>query len=204
MSVPTSDLPMVVEVPAQSGAVVRLTAGLRLRIIDVEGAQVADVFAVSAHDTNEWLSVAVTRAVNWRLFPEVGQSFLSTSYQPMLTFESDDSPGVHDMLAAPCSADMYAALGHRGYHPSCSDNFRVAAEGINWRPAHVPDPVNFFQCTPIDASGSFTALPAVTGPGDSVTLRAETDIYVIVTACSMDIEPINGPSCTSLRLEVGP
>jgi uncharacterized protein YcgI (DUF1989 family) len=121
----------------------------------------------------------------------------------MLTFEQDDTPGTHDMLAAPCSLEMYAALGHSGYHRSCSENFRTAAATVDWLPLHVPDPVNFFQRTPVDAAGVVTALPAPTRPGDSVTLRAECALFVVVTACSMDLEPINGGHCTPLRLELG-
>lgn len=200
----TCDSSKTVEIAPQSGAIVRLSPGHRLRIIDVEGTQVADLFAVLADDTDEWLSVAVTRAVNWRLFPEVGGMFLSTSYRPLLSFERDDSPGVHDMLAAACGPEMYAELGHGGYHRSCSENFRTAAAQINWDPLHVPDPVNFFQRTPVGPDGSLTALPALSQPGDSVTLRAEAPVYAIVTACSMDLEPINGGRCTSLRLEIGP
>ena len=204
MTIPSSGIPTTVEIPPQSGAIVSLAAGHRLRIIDVEGTQVADLFAVSSTDRDEWLSVAVSRAVNWRLFPAVGESFLTHSYLPLLTLERDDSPGFHDMLAAPCSAGMYAAMGHEGYHPSCSENFRTAAAKVDWYPLHVPDPVNIFQRTPIGADGSITALPALTEPGDSVTLRAEVPVYVIVTACSMDLEPINGDRCTPLRLEIGP
>jgi len=204
VAVPTSDSPATVEIAPQSGAIVKLSPGHRLRIIDIEGTQVADLFAVLADDTDEWLSVSVTRAVNWRLFPTVGGMFLSTSYRPLLTFERDDSPGVHDMLAAPCSAEMYAALGHPGYHRSCSENFRTAAAQVNWNPLHVPDPVNIFQRTPLNPDGSVSALPALTQPGDSVTLRAEAPVYVVVTACSMDLEPINGGRCKPLRLEIAP
>lgn len=192
-----------VQVPAQGGAAVELREGQTIRIIDVEGTQVADLFAVPVDDLDDWLSVAVTRGVNWRMFPSVGQSFFSRGYRRLLTFDRDDSPGVHDMLSAPCSAEMYAALGYSGYHPSCSENFRAAAAAFNWQPLHVPDPVNLFQRTPIDADGMVTALPALTKPGDSVTLRAETAVYVVVTACSMDLEPINGVHCTPLRLEIG-
>lgn len=192
-----------IEVPAQSGALVELVAGQSIRIVDVEGTQVADLFAVSADDKADWLSVSVTRGVNWRLFPQVGQHFYSTGYHPLLTFERDDTPGTHDMLAAACSPEMYAALGHSGYHRSCGENFRTAAATVDWRPLHVPDPVNFFQRTPVDAEGRVTALPAPTRPGDSVTLRAERSLFVVVTACSMDLEPINGGHCTSLRLEIG-
>lgn len=202
-SIPTSDSLRAVEIPAQSGAIVKLSPGHRVRIIDVEGTQVADLFAAPIDDPDDWPSVAVTRGGNWRLFPALGEAFLAHSYRPLLTFESDDSPGVHDMLAAPCSPEMYAALGHQGYHRSCSENFRTAAATVGWHPLHVPDPVNIFQRTPIGPDGSITALPALTKPGDSVTLRAEAPVYVIVTACSMDLEPINGGRCTPLRLEIG-
>lgn len=192
----------VVLVPACGGAVVELREGQTLRIIDVEGSQVADLFATPVDDRDDWLSVAVTRGVNWRTFPTVGQLFYSVSYRPLLSFECDDSPGVHDMLAAACSPEMYAALGYSDYHPSCSENFRTAASGVGWNPLHVPDPVNLFQRTPVDADGAVTALPASTAPGDSVTLRAEAAVFVVVTACSMDLEPINGGRPTPLRLEI--
>lgn len=193
-----------IEIPAQTGAAVTLAPGRLLRIIDIEGTQVADVFAVSTGGHDEWLSAAVTRAMTGRLFPAVGQSFFSTSYRPLLTFERDDSPGVHEMLAAPCSPEMYRAMGVIGHHPSCSENFRAAAAPVGWQPSDVPDPVNFFQHTSTDRDGVFSYLPALARPGDSVTLRAEEAVHVIVTACSMDLEPINGGHCTPLRLELGP
>lgn len=204
MAIPTGDAAIGVGIPAQSGAIVKLSPGQRLRLIDVEGCQVADLFAVLVADLTEWLSASVTRGVNWRLFPGVGESFFSTAYRPLLTLERDDSPGVHDMQFAACSAEMYAALEHPGYHRSCSENFRKAAAQVGWNPPHVPDPVNFFQRTSIGADGSVAALPALSRPGDSVTLRAEAAVYVVVTACSMDLEPINGSRCTPLRLELSP
>lgn len=193
-----------IDIPAQTGAAVTLAPGHRLRIIATEGTQVADVFAVSTSDLDESLSVSVTRAMNGRLFPAVGQSFFSTSYRPLLAFERDDSPGVHEMLAAPCSAEMYRAMGFVGYHPSCSENFRTAAALVGWQPSHVPDPVNFFQNTSTDPDGVFSYRPALARSGDSVTLRAEESVHIIVTACSMDLEPINGGHCTGLRLDLEP
>jgi uncharacterized protein YcgI (DUF1989 family) len=204
VTVPTSDTPTTIEIAPQSGVIVEMSPGHRIRIVDVEGSQVADLFAVLAEDLTEWLSPSATRVVSGRLFPAVGESFVSTAYRPLLTFERDDSPGVHDMLASPCSAEMYSVLGYQGYHPSCSENFRIAAAAVDWHPLHIPDPVNLFQRTPVGPDGSLAALPALTRPGDSVTLRAEAPIYVIVTACAMDLEPINGDRCTSLGLEISP
>ncbi|MDX2169989.1 MAG: urea carboxylase-associated family protein [Deltaproteobacteria bacterium] len=190
------------EIAAQSGGWMKVPAGAALRVVDVAGTQVADLFAMVAGDPGEWLSVANTRGANWALFPRVGETFLSTRYRPLLTFERDDSPGIHDMLFASCDAPMYAALGVQGYHPSCAENFRRAAGEHDWHPALVPDPVNFFQHTPVGADGSLCTRPAATRAGDSVTLRAELDLIVIVTACSMDVKDINGGTCTPIRLEL--
>ncbi len=192
----------VIDVPPQSGAALRLDAGDRLRIIDVEGTQVADLFARSAAEPGEWLSCPHTRGGLWRLFPTPGEPFLSNHFRPMLWFEDDQSPGVHDMFFSACSPAMYAALGHDGPHPNCRDNFFAAAAQEGWTPEVEPDPVNIFQNTPVDAAGVLTSLPALTEPGDSVTLRAEIDLIVVVTACSMDLKPINGGHCTGLRLEI--
>ena len=46
-----------------------------------------------------------------------------------------------------------------------------------------------------------TPLSAATKAGDSITLCAEMNIYVIVTACSMDLEPINGEKCSRIKIE---
>lgn len=190
-------------VPPQSGAVVRVPEGAALRIIDREGQQVSDMFAVFT-DLSDFLSARTSRAASWRLFPKVGDPFVSMNYRPMFVFEEDNSPGVHDLLAPPCSAEMYELLGFEGYHPSCSDNFRTAAGSIGWNPRIVPDPVDWFQNTPVDATGSMTAKTALTKAGDSITLRALADMFVIVTSCSMDLpdKMINGEACTSIGVEV--
>ncbi len=147
------------------------------------------------------LSVSVTRAANYKMFPEVGDFFVSNRYSKMLTFVEDNTPGVHDMLYAVCSPEMYQAMGVTEHHPSCSENFRKAAEQFNWNPVVIPDPVNLFQNTKI-INGKMTPLTAATKAGDFVILRAEMNLYVIVTACSMDLEPINGEKCSRIKIEI--
>ena len=49
-------------------------------------------------------------------------------------------------------------------------------------------------------------LPVVSlgGIPNSGVARIVEILYVVVTACSMDLAPINGGECTGLRLEVSP
>lgn len=189
------------EIAAKSGGWLKLAKGDLLKITDLDGEQVADMFAVSASDMTETLSVGVTRASLYKMFPEVNDSFRSTKYAAMLTFIEDNTPGIHDMLYTACSQDMYKAMGCTEYHPNCSDNFRKAALEFDWNPPIVPDPVNLFQNTKI-VDGKMTPLPAATKSGDFVVFRAEMDLYVVVTACSMDLEPINGKQCSRIKIEI--
>lgn len=190
------------DIAPQSGGWVEVKQGNLIRIIDVEGMQVADMFAVSSTDKREWLSPEHTRAGTSRLFPKVGQSFFTNRYRPILTLVEDRSPGVHDMLFRSCDPLMYEQLGVVGHHPNCHENFQQAAAQANWRPPEVPDPVNFFQNTPVNAQGELEIQTALSKAGDAVTLRAEMDLVMVVTACSMDTPPINGERCTGIRIEV--
>ncbi len=198
-------MPRALDIPAYAGGAIEVQSGEFIRITDVEGCQIADMFAVCAADMTEWLGAAHTRGAASRLFPRVGQAFFTNRYRPMLTFVADRSPGVHDMLWRACDADLYAWAGVEGYHPSCNENFRKAAAGFGWEPQEVPDPVDWFQNTPVDAAHRLSSQPSPTQPGDHVVLRAEMDIVLIVTSCSWDlpVSLINGERCTPIRVEVG-
>lgn len=198
------DVHRSIEIAPYSGGWVRAAAGELVRIVDVEGSQIADMFAVSAADLTEWLSAANTRGAIARLFPRVGEAFHTTRYRPILQLVADDSPGVHDMLWRACDPYLYASRGVVGYHPNCNDNFRTAAAEFGWRPEVVPDPVDFFQNTPLNERHELGSGPGPTAPGDSVTLRALIDVFVVVTSCSFDLpgSTINGDRCTPIRVDV--
>ena len=53
---------MRIEVPAREGRAVRVAAGPRFRVIDLEGGQVADTFAFCADDVSEFHSAEHTRS----------------------------------------------------------------------------------------------------------------------------------------------
>ncbi|MGN9845669.1 urea carboxylase-associated family protein [Nonomuraea sp. H19] len=122
-------------VPAREGRAVRVTAGQRVSVVDLEGGQVGDVFAFvpasagsggSAEALTEHLSAAHTRGSTNRLFPAVGQQFVTDRRRPLLTLVSDTSPGWHDMLIPACDPARYAALGVEGVHASCADKPEVS------------------------------------------------------------------------------
>ena len=193
-------------VPAREGRTICLARGERLRIVDVEGGQVADTFAYCDGDASEYLSMEHTRVVVSRLLPRVGEAFVTNLRRPILTFEQDASPGVHDTLLAACDPARYVALGVEGWHASCKENVQRAMGELGYEGVTVPQPVNFFMNTPLlDSEGTIGWRPSPTQAGDYVQLRAELPCIVCVSACPQDQNPINGDAGpTSLALERWP
>lgn len=190
-----------VVVPAGAGRAVWVRRGERVRVIDVEGGQVGDVFAFAADDPGEHLSASHTRTSTGRLFPLIGEQFVTTRRRPILTLVEDTSPGVHDMLIAACDPARYRALGTTE-HASCADNLREALGRVGMTVDVIPQPVNVFMNIPVAPNGELSWLPATSRPGDAVTFQAEMDCVVVVSACPMDLNAINGERPTELAVEL--
>jgi uncharacterized protein YcgI (DUF1989 family) len=188
-------------IPPQSGRAFRAKRGDRIRITDVKGQQVADLFAFSIQGGLDWLSTSQTRDIEERLFPEVGGVFYSARAVPMLTFVANNSPGPHDMLFPACDAGLYERAGLPG-HPNCRDNLMQALRGEGIDLPFAPDPVDFFQNSLPSADGRLEVIASVNPPGGHVILQAEIDLLLVVTACSVDYHPTNGGICTEIEVEI--
>jgi uncharacterized protein YcgI (DUF1989 family) len=186
---------------ARSGTALRLRQGERLRIVNTHGTQVVDFWAFVPDDPAEHLSMPHSRNAWYRLSPRIGDPLVSNRRQTMLTFAEDSSPGIHDTLIPCCDAARYAQLGHPG-HGSCADNFRAALAALGVAgPELAPPPLNLFMNVPIQANGTLGIAPPAAKPGDSVTLRAETDCIAVLSACPHDIFPVNGADCTPREVQ---
>ena len=190
-----------VVVPAGAGRAVWVRRGEHVRVIDVEGGQVGDLFAFAAGNPAEHLSASHTRTSTGRLFPLIGEQFVTTLRRAILTVVDDTSPGVHDMLIAACDPARYHALGVEE-HASCAANLQDALARIPMTVDVVPQPVNVFMNIPVATSGELSWLPATSRPGDALTLAAEMDCVVVVSACPMDLNAINGARPTQLAVEI--
>jgi uncharacterized protein YcgI (DUF1989 family) len=177
--------------PAGEGRAYRLAAGDRIRIVNTHGSQVVDTWALTA-EGDEHLSMEHTRTSLSRLAPRTGDPLYSDRRRPILRLVEDTSPGVHDTLIAACDANRYAQLGWSGPHATCADNFRAALSeaGLPERP--VPSPLNLFMAIRWDAGGTLYFEPSPAAPGDEVVLLAERDVVVVLSACPMDLNAING------------
>jgi uncharacterized protein YcgI (DUF1989 family) len=190
--------------PAREGIAVPLRAGERLRITNLHGGQVVDTWALARADVREYLSMEHTRTSLGKLVPAAGDHLYSSRRRPLLTLVEDTSPGVHDTLIAACDRERYAQLGAEGYHANCADNFRRALSLRGIEADRVPSPLNLFMNIGWDEAGTLDFRPSPARAGDYVTLQAAVDVTVVLSACPMDLNPINTGGPVDVSLEILP
>lgn len=184
-------------VPPRGGIAFDVRKGQTVTVIDVEGGQVADFFAVTA-DGKEFLSAGVTMDCNESLNISVGDYVYSNLYNPMFRVLYDDV-GRHDLIHPCCRKEMYDFFyGNGDGHPNCLDNINSAL-GTDM-PA--VQPLNIFMNTKAFANGKIKVMPPLSKAGDKIMFIAETDVRIAVAACSVSESDCNGGKCTSIKIIV--
>ena len=108
-------------IEACSGQSIEVKKGEGITVIDLEGKQVVDFFAVALHHPSEFLSTGVTIDCNDSLKLKVGDTVYTNLYRPMFTVLSDDV-GEHDLIHPCCGPEMYDYFYHNGQgHPNCNE-----------------------------------------------------------------------------------
>ena len=193
---------LAITIPPQEGAALELKKGQFLKVIDLEGGQVADFLAYRASDFSERLSTGATIDNNGSLYIGQGDYLYSNKYNPLLQIV-EDKVGAHDLLHPPCSPAMYRAQYNiQSEHPSCMTNFIKVLSGYGLAENDIVTPFNIFMNTRVTADGRVEVKAPLSGSGDYLVLRAETDLLVAVTACSVEESACNANRCTAIRLEV--
>lgn len=183
-------------IPPCSGISVDVSAGQTIYVTDVEGGQVADFFAETRQDAGEFLSTGVTIDCNSSVKLHVGDYLYSNLYRPMFRIMSDDV-GKHDLLHPCCRPEMYDFFYHNGAgHKNRLDTINACLQ--THRP--IIHPVNLFMHTSIEPDGSLKVRPPVSKAGDTIVLRAETDVRLGIAACSVSESDCNGGKCTGIRI----
>ena len=179
---------------------IEVPAGGLLEIVNVEGCQICDFFAFRADDVGEFVSPAHTRAELMRLTLGAGDRLVSVRRAPMFEIV-EDTVGSHDMIFPACDPPRYRLGFGLDDHRSCRANLAeaMADRGIAYE--HLPDPINFFQNTPVGAGGAIAyGAASLAGPGDRVVLQALVDVIAVASACAMDLTGINGERLSDIRL----
>jgi uncharacterized protein len=171
----------------QTGTGLIVKRGQRLEIVDPCGEQVSDLVSFAEADRSEWLSSGRTIDYANTIYLTTGHTLYSNRSRPMWTI-LEDTVGRHDFLLTPCSPEMFSILYKTtGHHPSCFENLVRGLAPYDIPPDAIPTTLNVFMNVDVLPSGELRILPPRSRPGDHVTLRAEMDLIVGVTACSAEL-----------------
>lgn len=187
-------------IPAQSGRGLELRRGDRLKVIDPEGEQVADLFCFDRLDPRDALSSGRSIDYNDTVRFTAGHRLYSFSGKVMLEI-LEDSCGTHDFLVTPCSQQMFEMISPGcGYHPSCQENLAKAFAPFGIEEHRLGTTFNTFMNVPVGEQGRIGVIPPRSKAGDYVLFRADCDLYVGLTACAD--EGTNNGRCKPIQFEI--
>lgn len=171
----------------QTGTAFELRRGQSLRVVDLEGEQVADLTAFARDDKREWLSSG--RSIDYanRIYLTTGDVLYSNRSRAMFTITADDV-GRHDFLLTPCSRQTFEIIyKNTAPHPSCFANLAQHLAPFGIAPDSIPTTLNIFMNVEVAPDGTLSILPPRSKAGDAIILRAEMDLLVGLTACSAEM-----------------
>ena len=91
----------VLVLKARQTIALQVAAGQQLRIVNLCGGQIVELWALNAADPDERISMEHTRSALGRLVPQIGDGLYSSRRRVVLRLVVEDtSPGVHDTLIA--------------------------------------------------------------------------------------------------------
>src|SRR5262245_40497149 len=140
-------------IKAEHGGRINVKKSELLEIVNVRGQQICDFFAFNAEDLAEPLSPAQCRVCNRQTVPKVGGRLFSSYRRPILEIV-EHTCCVHDMLIPPCDPHVYVQRFGLHNHRSCRTNLMEAMADFGLKNSELPDPVNFFQNTPVLPDGT--------------------------------------------------
>lgn len=183
-----------------SGMAFRILKRQILRIIDVEGGQVADLTSYSQQNPQEYLSSPRTIDLNNKIYFSSDDVLYSDQSKPMWTI-TEDTVGKHCFLFAPCDQRMFEiTYGIMEPHPNCFENLCGSMSQFGIQPTQIFVPLNIFMNAKINNKGEIEILPPTSKPDDFIDLRAEQDMIVGISACSA--YKSNNYTFSQIRLEI--
>jgi urea carboxylase-associated protein 2 len=155
--------------------------GESLRIANPGGTATVAMVAWSVADPSERLNTADTIKLQWSAALRKGRLLLTDMGRIAFSIV-EDSCGAHDTIVGPTTAASGAARNTR-------DNFLAAAAKLGLSRRDIPACVSFFAPVGVDGSGRFVWHADRRQPGDFVDLRAEMDLWVVLSNAGHPLDP---------------
>jgi uncharacterized protein YcgI (DUF1989 family) len=197
-----------VTIPRCEGRAVEVRAGQHLRIIAVEGAQVADSTFLALDNSREGYhagqSVALNMLAGTGTMRRLTTLWSRPPYERTMLTVVDDPVGVHFAWnGGRCSRGVYSVRdGIEEERRTCQGNLEEAVQPWGVEPDLIPDVFNVFMQTDVQNDDTLVFRPSPAGVGDYIDLRAEIDVLAAVSACPSETSASNHGDPKPLALEV--
>jgi urea carboxylase-associated protein 1 len=189
--------------PAGESWMHEVKRGKVFRILDLEGNQAVDTLFYNAHNPGERYSAVDTIREQGNLYLTAGTNLLSTEGNVLMTIVADTC-GRHDTLGGACAAESNSVryTTDKKFMHSCRDSFLYALGhcecGLDKR--DLTANVNFFMNVPVTPQGELKFADGISAPGKYVEMRAEMDVFVLISNCPQLNNPCNAYNPTPVRL----
>ena len=190
-------------IPARWYLAVELSKGQVLRIIDLEGQQVADVVFFNRNNLIEKFSPNNTVTLNRNIYLSDGGKLYSDQANVMCSIVAD-TVRRHDLLAGACSIGTNTVrYGDKAIgKATCRGNLTLALSPYGIPMKDIPYPFNVFMNWPVSPDGTYTPDSPTSKAGDYIDLRAEMDLIVAISNCPQELNPCNGFAPTDMKVVV--
>ena len=184
-----------------------------LRLTDLEGGANVSLMVWNARAPSDRLNLSDTLKAQYTAKLTRGHVLMSDMGRVLLSVTAD-AVGWHDPLGGHGdAAEALAKYGARSYqearndwHRNAHDNFLVEMGKHGLGARDLAANVNFFSRLDADEEGRLSFHPGNAQAGDSVDLRAEMDVLVVLTTCQhpLDPHPAYAPKPVRLGVFTGP
>ena len=196
-------------IPAREARACVVRCGQRLRLIQVEGEQVADAIFFNANDYREAFhaghSAYMACLEGTGSIKRLTHLYSKPPRENVMLTVTADPVGIHfAYIGTRCSRLIYRTRDKVDAppHRTCQDNLAEAIAPYGLTPDDVPDVFNIWMNVDIDKNDRFVVKPPTVKRGDFIELRADMDCLVAVSACPSDRAAVNNFQIKPLRAAI--
>jgi len=180
-----------------------LKRGSRLRLINLDGDACVNFLVYNADQPMERLNIADTVKVQWNAYLGEGKLLLSDMGRVLMSI-TRDTCGQHDTFCGASNEQSNSRKYGQGANhtpaPNARDRFMLALAKYGLGRKDIPANVNFFKTVKVEEDGSLTFNANSSKPGDSIELRAEMNVLVVLANTPHVLDPRATYSATPVRV----
>jgi uncharacterized protein YcgI (DUF1989 family) len=178
-----------------------LRCGECMRIVDVEGRQVADVILAPVDEPRDWLSCMFTKLLNGSQRITTGAVLYSKTALPLARIVAD-TVGEHWFGGGFCSQETNVFRYGVPGAATCRDNLATSLQAYVESAAdlELDSCASLFMRIDVADDGQLAIAEPRGLAGDYLDLQADQDLLVALSACPADRNPCNAFDPTPLRV----